>query len=593
MLKLTLRRFSIAVLSTAVGFSSAAASAQLTEQLAPPRKDTARSNDVKPEADSRAGGALSVDADPIEGAEIIDGADIRAEATDGDLEPRVRVDRERGVETDLDPDAIDSTFSGLVTGVSADRITVQLGPPRVPKATEQIFKISTRTPVMINGQNSKLSAVKKGQFVRIQTMPGDPDVAARIVVATPPNARNANSAGTDHANRPPRSEPAVSVTPGVQSEDESRNFDVFPDDESAPAERGPQGVRGRAQMAHGNEEAVLPLGIEVFGPGEGALVTEMLVQGPASRSGVQIGDYITQVNHQPVGDPEQIEQLMADNAHENGAVTLTLMRDGEQMEVTVEPVEIVEGSLTESRMISAALAPYGIAAPVVGGVPAPGAAGAFAPGLQFPLGGTVSDFRGGGALITGEAGQLVNGVQPNDVITAVNGQPIRTGDDLIRALKSGQDDFTLTVNRNGQPATVNVPREALIQATTQRTGAQRATGTLSGTNATTNSGPLQRATGTLNGRVGTDRAVQEALTPDVPAQQPTQRRSAVNPNTGAANPNAAAAQNAATRAAAERAAAAGSNAATGGAVQGGAAATGGAATGGATTGGTTTTPQPQ
>jgi len=217
MLKLNLRRFAVAVLSAAVGFSSAAATAQLTEQLAPPRKDTTRSNDTKPEADSRAGGALSIDADPIEGAEVIDRADVEAEATDGDLEPRVRAaGAGTRVEEEIDNDAIDSTFSGLVTGVSADRITVQLGPPRVPKATEQIFKISTRTPVMINSQRSKLSAVKKGQFVRIETMPGDPEVAARIVVATPPGARSAGSSATARMNRPPRSEPAVSVTPGVQ-----------------------------------------------------------------------------------------------------------------------------------------------------------------------------------------------------------------------------------------------------------------------------------------------------------------------------------------------------------------------------------------
>jgi len=570
MLKMTFRRFATAVLSAAVGLSSAAALAQPTERTAPPRKDTTRSNDSKPEADSRTGGALSVDADPIEGAEVIDRADVEAEATDGDLEPRVRAaGAGTRVEEDIDNDAIDSTFSGLVTGVSADRITVQLGPPRVPKATEQIFKISTRTPVMINGQRSRLSAVKKGQFVRINTMPGDPEVAARIVVATPPAAGDANSARTQ-PNRPPRSQPAVSVTPRPQSEDESRNFDVFPDDESAPARggRGEQpGAPDAARMAQGNEEAVLPLGIEVFGPGEGALVTEMLAQGPASRSGVQIGDYITQVNDRPVGDPEQIELLMADTASDHGAVTLTLMRNGVEMKVTVEPAEIVEGSLVESRTISAALAPYGFTAPVAGGVVAPGAVapGAVAPGLVFPLGGTVTDFTGGGALISGQPGQLVNGIQPNDVITGVNGQPIQTGDDLIRALKSGQDDFTLTVNRNGQPATVTVPRSALIQATTQRTGAQRATGTLSGTNATTGSGPLQRATGTLNGTIGQDRNVQDALTPNTPApQQETQRRNVINPNAGATG-----------------------GAATGGTTTGGTA-TGGT-TGGATTGGTTTT----
>jgi membrane-associated protease RseP (regulator of RpoE activity) len=613
MLKLNVRRFAAAVLSAAVGLSSAVSFAQPTERTAPPRKDTTRSNDEKPAADSRAGGALSVDADPIEGAEVIDRADIDAEATDGDLEPRVGVARPGAV--DLDEDALKAAFSGMVTGVSADRITVQLGPPRVPIATEQVFKVSTRTPVMINGQKAQLAGVKKGQFVRIITMPGDPEAAARIVVATPPSARNASArtASTQSApqNRPPRSEPAVAVTPPPQSEDQDPHFDVFPDKNSAPAKRGPQGEQpgapDRERMVQGDEEAVLPLGIEVYGPGEGALVTEMLAQGPASRSGVQIGDFLTQVNQKPIGDPENIEQLMAEGANENGAVVLTLMRNGEQLEVTVEPDQLAEGSLTNQTAIAAALEPLGItmpvgriATPVIGGGVVPGAVttgaattGAVAPGGFFPLGGTVSDFAGGGALLSGQSGQLVGGLQPNDVITSVNGQPIRTGDDLIRALKSGGGDFALTVNRNGQVGTINVPRSSLLQAATQRTGAQRATGTLSGTTAATPSGPLQRATGTLNGVVGTDQSVNEALNPNsnvVPQGSPQQR---ISPQGNAINPaaRAAAAQNASARAAAAQ----GNAAATGTGITGGAAtggtATGGAATGGAATGGATANPR--
>jgi membrane-associated protease RseP (regulator of RpoE activity) len=614
MLKLNLRRFAVAVLSAAVGLSSAVSVAQPTPRTAPPRKDTTRSNDEKPAADSRAGGALSVDADPIEGAEVIDRADIDAEATDGDLEPRVGITRP-GAAVDLDEDALKAAFSGMVTGVSADRITVQLGPPRVPIATEQVFKVSTRTPVMINGQKAQLAGVKKGQFVRIITMPGDPEAAARIVVATPPSARNGNARtvktpGTPQ-NRPPRSEPAVAVTPPPLSEDEDPHFDVFPDKDSAPAKRGPQGEQSgapvRERMVQGDEEAVLPLGIEVYGPGEGALVTEMLAQGPASRSGVQIGDFLTQVNHKPVGDPENIEQLMADTANENGAVVLTLMRNGEQLEVTVEPDQLAEGSLTNQTAIAAALEPLGITVPVgriatpaVGGGVLPGAVttGAVAPAAVFPLGGTVSDFAGGGALLSGQSGQLIGGLQPNDVITSANGQPIRTGDDLIRALKSGAGDFALTVNRNGQVGTINVPRSAFIQAATQRTGAQRATGTLSGTTATTESGPLQRATGTLNGVVGTDQGVRDALNPNNNIAPRGRQQQRITPQNNGINPavRGAAAQNAAARAAAAQGnAAATGTGITGGAATGGAAtggtATGGAATGGAATGGTTANPR--
>ncbi|MDA8216732.1 MAG: PDZ domain-containing protein [Dehalococcoidales bacterium] len=42
------------------------------------------------------------------------------------------------------------------------------------------------------------------------------------------------------------------------------------------------------------------------------------------------------------------------------------------------------------------------------------------------------------------------GILPGDLITAVDGRPIRGADDLRRALSQGDSRHTLTVERNGQ-----------------------------------------------------------------------------------------------------------------------------------------------
>src|SRR5690606_3528000 len=222
--KLTIRRFAVAALAAAFGISGAAATAQLTQTPAPPRSDTTRSNTAQPEADSRAGGSLSPDAEPAEGAEVIDSADIRAADADVDVDvPAADAD------VDADPDldtAAGAVFAGMVTGVADGRISVQMTPPRVSKAQEQVFKVSTETAIINNSQRTKLGSIRKGQFVRITTLPGDSEIAAKIVVATPPSQR---ATPTNALRRPPRSEPAVAVDAEPLDEDQNPNFDVFPD----------------------------------------------------------------------------------------------------------------------------------------------------------------------------------------------------------------------------------------------------------------------------------------------------------------------------------------------------------------------------
>jgi len=77
------------------------------------------------------------------------------------------------------------------------------------------------------------------------------------------------------------------------------------------------------------------------------------------------------------------------------------------------------------------------------------------------LGVRVDDAQGGGAHIA----EVVNGgpaddagVQQGDVITAVDGQPVTSGDDLRLAVENHKpgEDMTLTVKRNGDTKTITV-----------------------------------------------------------------------------------------------------------------------------------------
>lgn len=445
MLKMTLQRFAMSAL--AFGLFSGTAIAQLIETPALPRRDTPRSIDEQPSADSRAGGALSRDADPVRGAEIVDGADLRA------------AEETRGRAADVE-DADATVFTGLVTGISDGRISVRMAPPRVATVTEQIFKITDETPILVDGREAAWDSIKRGQTVRITTALGDPRIATKVVVATPPQDRPAEQRPSARQAQRRSVEPEPTVTagdledPSVQELDDSVNW------EEHPVAPGLPGESRRAARATGGEEAVLPIGIKVFGPGQGALVTEMLVQGPAARAGVQIGDFITQVNGKPVGDPELIEEMMVDG---DGNVVLTVLRGGEVLQFDVEPLEVAEGALNTMPAIRQALAVYAS----VGQGNMNQAATNRAATIANPFGGNLAAYDGGGVLLTGAPGALATGLQPNDVIVGFNGQPITNQADLRNALNgfTPNGQVPLSIRRGDQTTTVNLPASAFSAGT--------------------------------------------------------------------------------------------------------------------------------
>lgn len=325
-----------------------------------PRRSSPRSGDLAPELDSRAGGEL-------EG-----GVTGRAATIDADR-----------AETTTDPDDVNRrTFTGLITSVAEGRLTVRMDRPGADAPTEQTFKLGEGASVTVNGQPSEFGAVRKGQVARIITAPGDPELVVRLFATT----RRARAERDDNANVYPQND---QDTPPRRPEEQPG---------------GPR--RGRPAMA-GGEEAVLPLGIEVYGDGgqRGVLVTEMLAGGPAAAAGVLINDVIVAVNGQTIADPELIEQQLA--ANNNGGAELTIVRNGETLQLAVEPAQLVEGSLVTANAMRQALVTAGFIAG--GGLRNGGAVGTGVIGVDG-TGGTAGAGVGTGGVVTPPADQ--NGGAP-------------------------------------------------------------------------------------------------------------------------------------------------------------------------------------
>jgi len=449
MLRMTARRFATLTLvaGTFAGTTAFAQVGGITQgdsQPAPRRSSPSR-GETAPELDSRTGqGELA--------------RDVTARGADVGDDPHER-----------------TSFTGLVTSVAGDRITVKMAPPRVPTAMEQVFRVADEATVVVNGETAPLASIREGDTVRIITAAADPEIAVRIFAAAPgqaapPRERTGTAGPAERETRRVPSRPTVAADPRITDEDEDPNFDVYPENEQGtrprrPAEQAGGPDVGRMAMT-GGEEAVLPLGIEVYGGGgRGALVTEMLVDGPAAAGGVLINDLIVAVNRQTVSDPELMEQMLL--ADGTGAAELTVVRNGETLQIPVQAGRLIEGSLVTPAAMHQSLVTAGF----VGGAPV----------APFTFGGTLSDFRGGGVLIDGTEGSLVGGLLPGDVITGLNGVPIRNQAQFYDAfgnLRRKGDGFGLAVRRNGEVIDLNVPFSTLGPGFNQGLGAGQGTTTI-------------------------------------------------------------------------------------------------------------------
>jgi serine protease Do len=171
----------------------------------------------------------------------------------------------------------------------------------------------------------------------------------------------------------------------------------------------------------------------------GALVSDLVPDGPAARGGLQRGDLITAIDGQHVTDVGHFRNLVAGTAP-GTRVRLTLLRGTRELAVGV-----TVDALPEPRPAPAPAArrsdPLGVSvADLTADV---------ARKLGLPAtarGAVVSDVQEGG--LAAEAG-----LRPGDVILEVNRRPVRSAREFGHAVaQAGGGDLVLLVNRRGHTA---------------------------------------------------------------------------------------------------------------------------------------------
>lgn len=162
-----------------------------------------------------------------------------------------------------------------------------------------------------------------------------------------------------------------------------------------------------------------------------ATVGRVLPDSPAALAGLTLQDRVVAVNGRPIRHWGQLEEAVARS--EGRPLTLIIAREERRQEISVTPRRMPSrtpfGEPTEVWGLGAA--PY--FPPVVGGL---------RPGMP-----------------AAEAG-----LRPRDRIVALDGQPIRTWDEMAELIsKRPGEPITLTIERNGQRLDVKVTPQAVTE----------------------------------------------------------------------------------------------------------------------------------
>ncbi|MCO6388615.1 Do family serine endopeptidase [Aliihoeflea sp. 40Bstr573] len=180
-------------------------------------------------------------------------------------------------------------------------------------------------------------------------------------------------------------------------------------------------VRGwlGVQIQPVTEDIAESLGLE---KARGALVSEAQADGPALEAGIAAGDVVTGVNGQEVESPRELARLIA-NLTPGQNVQVDVWRNGETQQIDVElgtlpgDDQIASASPSQSSpSADVALADFGLTV-----VPAE---------------------DGNGLLVTDvdpDSAAAERGIQAGDVIASVNSQPVKSSDDISKAVSSAEE----------------------------------------------------------------------------------------------------------------------------------------------------------
>lgn len=176
--------------------------------------------------------------------------------------------------------------------------------------------------------------------------------------------------------------------------------------------RGVLGVRG----GNLNQELADALGLDRT---QGAWVSEVVEDGAAAKAGIQAGDVILAIDGTPVlSFAELAAKVGTIGAGRN--ITLTILRDGDERQVDVELEKRVADQIEAASVH---------------------------PGLQGAE--LTSDDRQGIRVTSVESGSPAEriGLRENDVILAVNRQPVSSNRELQQAIQSSRGVIALNLRR--------------------------------------------------------------------------------------------------------------------------------------------------
>jgi serine protease Do len=172
----------------------------------------------------------------------------------------------------------------------------------------------------------------------------------------------------------------------------------------------------------------------------GALVTEVVGDGPAARGGLQAGDVVTRFNDREIDSVRTLSRTVAAATPNTGA-KVTVWRDGRSRELTVELGEVANETVAAANR--------------GGGAQSGAALGLtlrpLADGERAALG-IPSDVNGAVvAAVTPGSPAAEKGIRPGDVITRVNQQAVTTVGDAVTALNAAResDETALLLVRRG------------------------------------------------------------------------------------------------------------------------------------------------
>ena len=232
-----------------------------------------------------------------------------------------------------------------------------------------------------------------------------------------------------------------------------------------PLDRAPQARDFMVLAGRGAE-----IGVQVTDGKEGVEIQDVRPNSPAERAGLKKDDRIVMFDGERVRSVRQFSRLVQETPP-GRAVKTTIVRAGKQQDVEVTPGEgrgggtpgvFLDGNwsgrLPDFEMFRNRM-PFNFS------VDAPGSGRRLGVDVD-PLTDQLAQYFGvkEGVLVRSVAeGTPASraGMKAGDVITAVDGQPTRTAEDLVRALRDAKDDeVTIAIVRDKKESTVKARLDA-------------------------------------------------------------------------------------------------------------------------------------